>query len=151
MKKYILCCICNIFLYVCNMKFDYIDCIGSRLRQLSRIVDNMFRSYLQDFDITESQMTILFALTKLGRVEQGVIGQVLSLERSTVSRNVKILINKGYLEKSEDYRPLVSLSTEGEILVDKITPIWEEVMTVLTERLGNEGVAGLYKIEEKFK
>ena len=141
----------NILLYVCIMKYEFQDCIGSRLRQISRIVDNMFRGYLQDFDITENQMTILFALKKLGEVEQGTIGQVLSLERSTVSRNIKMLYSKGYLLKSNAYRPHISLSEEGLELVTKLVPIWEDIMSNLYDKLGDSGLNHLKEIELKIK
>ncbi|WP_298421153.1 MarR family winged helix-turn-helix transcriptional regulator [uncultured Kordia sp.] len=133
------------------MKYELQDCIGSRLRQLSRIVDNVFRSYISDFDITENQMTILFAISELGNVEQGTIGQVLSLERSTVSRNIKMLANKGYINRSSDYRPTVSLSKEGIILVEKLVPVWEKIMNELTLKLGDSGIENLKKLEGKLK
>ncbi|SEK47922.1 DNA-binding transcriptional regulator, MarR family [Aquimarina amphilecti] len=131
------------------MKYDFQECIGSRLRQMSRVVDNIFRSYLSDFDITENQMTILFALSKLEKVEQGTIGQVLSLERSTVSRNIKILYAKGYIEKSMDYRPLISLTEEGKVLVKNLIPVWEEIMNQLSEKLGDAGLNNLKELENK--
>ncbi len=133
------------------MKFDFKDCIGSRLRQLSRIVDNEFRRHLSDFDITENQMTILFALSKLDRVEQGIIGQVLSLERSTVSRNIKMLNAKGYIDRSSDYRPILTLSMEGKALVNILIPIWEEIMSELTQKLGDDGITHLKELEQKLK
>ncbi len=133
------------------MKFDFKDCIGSRLRQLSRIVDNEFRSHLSGFDITENQMTILFALSKLDRVEQGIIGQLLSLERSTVSRNIKMLNAKGYIDRSSDYRPILTLSIEGKTLVNKLVPIWEEIMSELTQKLGDDGITHLKELEQKLK
>ncbi|WP_189358515.1 MarR family winged helix-turn-helix transcriptional regulator [Algibacter mikhailovii] len=118
---------------------------------MSRIVDNMFRGYLQDFDITENQMTILFALKKLGEVEQGVVGQLLSLERSTVSRNISMLYKKGYLLKSDAYRPHISLSPEGAALVTKLVPVWEDIMSNLYDKLGESGLAYLKEIELKIK
>ncbi|OUS00129.1 hypothetical protein A9Q86_11860 [Flavobacteriales bacterium 33_180_T64] len=133
------------------MKYEFEHCIGSRLRQISRLVDNIFRSALADFDVTENQMTILFVVSKFENVEQGVIGQVLSLERSTVSRNVKMLSNKGYISKSLDYRPLISLSKDGVILVNKLIPIWEDTMSLLTDKLGPKGISNLNELEQKIK
>jgi DNA-binding MarR family transcriptional regulator len=107
------------------MTYNVEQCIGNRLRCLSRIVDKDFRSSLKVFDITESQLSILFALTKLGKIEQGKIGEALVLERSTVSRNVKILERRGIITKSSDYRPEIELTTkrrygEHQILRAKI-------------------------------
>ena len=82
------------------MKYQLEFCIGSRLRRLSRIADANIRKFLKDFKITENQMTILFAMHELGRVEQGKIGEVLCLERSTVSRNVKLLEKQGLISRT---------------------------------------------------
>ena len=91
------------------MKFDYEDCIGARVRQLSRIIDNHFRVHLKEIGITENQMTILFALKKMGLIDQGSIGIQLSLERSTISRSIKLLENKGYVKRTDAYRPEIEL------------------------------------------
>jgi DNA-binding MarR family transcriptional regulator len=133
------------------MKFDYQDCIGARVRQLSRIVDTHFRPHLQEFGITENQMTILFALKKVGLIEQGSIGVLLSLERSTVSRNIKLLEKKSLVQKTSNYRPEIELTSEGYILVDLLTPIWESVMDTLYNKLENTGLESLIKLEEKIK
>lgn len=133
------------------MKFDYEDCIGARVRQLSRIVDNHFRVHLKEIGITENQMTILFALKKMGLIDQGSIGIQLSLERSTVSRNIKLLEKKGYVKRTDAYRPEIELTTEGLELVAKLTPIWESIMDILREKLTATGLDSLVHIESKIK
>ena len=133
------------------MKYEFQECIGSRIRQLSRIVDGYFRSHLKTFGITENQMTILFALRKMGTVEQGLIGQYLSLERSTVSRNIKLLEKRMLVVKSSQYRPDITLTSEGISMVDQLVPIWESIMDELFEKLGASGIDGLKKVEDKIK
>lgn len=133
------------------MKYEFQQCIGSRIRQLSRIVDGYFRSHLAAFGITENQMTILFALHKMGKVEQGVIGQHLSLERSTVSRNIKLLEKRGLVVKSSQYRPDITLTEQGVIMVNQLVPIWESIMDNLFDKLGETGIDSLKKIEERIK
>lgn len=131
------------------MKYDVQNCIGNRLRCLSRIVDSEFRIMLKNFGITESQLSILFALSKLGRTEQGKIGETLFLERSTVSRNVKLLENKAILSRTDAYRPEIELTNEGELLLQQILPVWESLMDNLCDKLGEDGLQGLKNLEEK--
>ena len=133
------------------MKYNIEHCIGNRIRCISRIVDKDFRSGLRGFDITESQLSILFALTKLGKVEQGKIGETLVLERSTVSRNVKLLEKREVITKSADYRPEIELTTKGHKLVQKLIPIWESLMDALMDKLGNDGLQNLKTLEQKLK
>ena len=87
------------------MKYELNNCIGLRLRRLSRIVDGFYRKNLIDYEITENQLTILFLLGEMKKVEQGRIGKVLKLERSTVSRNIKLLKEKRLIRISTEYKP----------------------------------------------
>ena len=133
------------------MKYDLEHCIGNRLRCLSRIVDRGFRSSLKDFDITESQLGVLFALRKLGKIEQGKIGEALVLERSTVSRNVKLLEKRGIVIRTSEYRPEIELTQEGEELINTLIPIWENLMDIFMEKLGDEGLQNIESLEQKLK
>ena len=131
------------------MKYDLEHCIGNRLRALSRIVDKQYRLKLKAFDITESQLSILFALRKMGKVEQGKIGETLVLERSTVSRNVKLLEKREIITRTSDYRPEIELTTKGDELVNTLIPIWKNLMDDLMTKLGLEGLSPLETLENK--
>lgn len=135
--------------YVCNMKYDLEHCIGNRLRRLSRIVDRQFRAGLKAYQITESQLSILFVLRKLGKVEQGKIGEALVLERSTVSRNVKLLEKIGIVTRTLDYRPEIELTSKGNELIDTLIPIWEGLMDDLMDKLGAQGMEIIEALEMK--
>ncbi len=131
------------------MKYKLQDCIGARLRRLSRIVDGHFRTYLTDFDITENQMTLLFALNNTGRVDQGILGKRLILERSSISRNINVLQRKGYVERSNEYRPQVYLTKKGAALVQQLIPIWEYIMDKITSQIGDDRMEMISKLEQK--
>ncbi|EAR00049.1 MarR family winged helix-turn-helix transcriptional regulator [Maribacter sp. HTCC2170] len=133
------------------MKYELQNCISSRLRKLSRIADGYMRNCLKEFGITENQMTILFALSKLGKVEQGKIGEALVLERSTVSRNVKLLQKYKLVRRTTAYRPEIELTNEGIDLVNKLIPHWEEVMDSLVDMMGDYGTVPLEKLEQRLK
>ena len=101
------------------------------------------------YDITESQLSILFVLRKLGKVEQGKIGEALVLERSTVSRNVKLLEKNGIVTRTSDYRPDIELTEKGNELVNTLIPIWEELMDYLIDKLGVDGMETIRTLEMK--
>lgn len=133
------------------MKYQLAHCIGSRLRRLSRIADSHLRKCLIDFDISENQMTILFAMSELGRVEQGKIGEELYLERSTVSRNIKLLEKMKLVVRSADYRPQVELTKAGKAMVQQLIPHWEKVMDDLMEQLGTTGMKPIVTLENQLR
>jgi DNA-binding MarR family transcriptional regulator len=133
------------------MKYKLEHCIGSRLRRLSRIADRHLRKCLLDVGISENQMTILFALSEMGKVEQGKIGEELFLERSTVSRNIKLLEKLKLVARTPDYRPQIELTGAGKAMVQKLIPRWEKVMDELMEQLGTNGMTPIKTLEHKLR
>ena len=131
------------------MKYELNNCIGLRLRRLSRIVDGYYRKNLIDYEITENQLTILFLLSKMKKVEQGRIGKVLKLERSTVSRNIKLLEKKGLIRRSPEYKPEIELTTKGKNIAIELIPRWEKTMDELIAKLGDNGLQIIKKLEMK--
>ncbi|MGW9685733.1 MarR family winged helix-turn-helix transcriptional regulator [Flagellimonas sp. 2504JD1-5] len=133
------------------MKYQLKHCIGSRLRRLSRVADGHIRRFLGEYKITENQLTILFTLHELGLVEQGKVGEVLCLERSTVSRNVKLLEKRSLLERSAEYRPEIQLTKKGMNLVKELIPQWEMAMDILVDKLNDDGLQSLQKLENRLQ
>jgi len=131
------------------MKYKFNQCIASKLSRLSRITDNRVRKIVTDFDITESQMNILFALSELGKVEQGKIGQSLVLERSSVSRSVRILEKRNMIQRTSEYRPEIELTEKGKDVVAKLIPLWEDFMDEICGELGKDGIVMIDNLEEK--
>jgi len=131
------------------MKYELQNCVASRLRRLSRITDGYLRKVFTDFDITENQMNILFLLHSTGKIEQGIIGKKLILERSTISRGIRLLEKKEYISRSNEYRPEVELTQKGKKFVDKALPIWETFMDEIYDKLGETGMTELNNLEKK--
>lgn len=131
------------------MKYELNNCIGLRLRRLSRIVDGYYRKNLIDYEITENQLTIIFLLSEMKKVVQGRIGKVLKLERSTVSRNIKLLEKKGLIKRTPEYKPEIELTTKGKNIAIKLIPRWEKTMDELIAKLGDNGMQIIKKLELK--
>ena len=131
------------------MKYKFEHCIGARFRRLTRVIDGNFRASLKEFDITEHQMTLLFALKNLGKIDQGELGRRHAMERSSVSRGINVLYKNGYVHKSGDYRPQISLSQKGEDLVRQLVPLWEKLMDKLISDIGEDGMEMILKLEQK--
>jgi len=133
------------------VKYKLEHCIGNKLRRLSRIVDGQYRTALKEFGITENQMTLLFVLYSTGQIEQGLLGKKLILERSSISRNINVLIKNGYIDKSADYHPEVYLTAKGDVLVKRLIPIWERLMDGVIDKIGNDGVEMINLLEQNIR
>ena len=131
------------------MKYKFNQCLGGRIRRLSRIVDAKFRLILKEYKISESQLTIMFFMSIKQDVEQGMIGKALRLERSTVSRNIALLVKKGFLERTTDYHPRVLITKKGIQIVEELQPKWETIMHDLVGTVGEDGYNAVTLLERK--
>src|SRR5690349_17175958 len=127
-------------------------CIAVRLRLLNRVVTNLYDDALRPLGLMVSQLNILIVTTRLGLARPAQVCDLLRLDASTLSRNVKPLQAHGWLEvvPEEDARAhSFRLTTQGKRLIEKAIPAWEEAQRQATVLLGDEGIALLDKVAKK--
>ena len=127
-------------------------CIAVRLRLLNRVVTNLYDDALRPLGLKVSQLNVLIVAAKLGLARPAQVCDILQLDASTLSRNVKPLQAHGWLEvvPEEDARAQpFRLTHQGKRLIEKAVPAWEEAQRRATELLGEEGIALLAKAAKK--
>src|SRR5215471_18317227 len=77
-------------------------CIAVRLRLLNRVVTNLYDDALRPLGLKVSQLNILIVTAKLGLARPAQVCEILQLDASTLSRNVKPLQAHGWLEVVPD-------------------------------------------------
>jgi DNA-binding MarR family transcriptional regulator len=123
-------------------------CIAVRLRLLNRVVTNLYDDALRPLGLKVSQLNILIAAAQLGLARPARMCEVLQLDRSTLSRNVRPLQLRGWLEvvPDDDARAQpFRLTAKGKRLIEKAVPAWERAQRRASKLLGAEGVAVLDK------
>ncbi len=128
------------------------SCIAVRLRLLNRVVTNLYDDALRPLGLKVSQLNILIVTAKLGLARPAQVCDLLQLDASTLSRNVRPLQAHGWLEvvPEEDARAQpFRLTPEGKKLIEKAVPAWEEAQRRATELLGREAVARLDEAARK--
>src|SRR4051812_49326179 len=129
-------------------------CIAVRLRLLNRVVTNFYDDALRPLGLKVSQLNILIVTARLGLARPARVCDILQLDTSTLSRNVKPLQAHGWLEvvPDEDARAQpFRLTPQGERLIEKAVPAWEEAQRQATELLGDEGIGLLDKAAKKLR
>src|SRR6266567_7159873 len=104
-------------------------CIAVRLRLLNRVVTNLYDDALRPLGLKVSQLNILIVTAKLGLARPGQVCEILQLDASTLSRNVKPLQAHGWVEvvPGEDARAQpFRLTPKGKRLIEKSVPAWGE-------------------------
>jgi DNA-binding MarR family transcriptional regulator len=129
-------------------------CIAVRLRLLNRVVTNLYDDALRPLGLKVSQLNILIVTAKLGLARPAQVCEILQLDASTLSRNVKPLQAQGWLEvvPEEDARAQpFRLTLQGKRLIEKAIPAWEQAQRQAADLLGDEGVALLDKAAKKLR
>ena len=130
------------------------NCIAVRLRLLNRVVTNFYDDALRPLGLKVSQLNILIVTAKLGLARPAQVCEILQLEASTLSRNVKPLRAHGWLEvvpdgdaRAQPFR----LTRSGQRLIAKAVPSWEKAQRQATELLGEKGIGLLDRAARKLR
>ncbi len=122
------------------------ECIGARVRMLNRIVTRIYDEMLRSHGIKFSQMNILTLVSLRGPIQPAQIGRLLSIEKSTLSRNVRLMEANGWIESlsgdgGNTHR--LRLTRQGGQLYRKAAPAWHKAQEKLTKLLGGQTTAAI--------
>lgn len=116
------------------------DCIGARIRMLNRTISRIYDEEIRGHGIKFSQMNILTMVTLHGPVQQLEIARLLSLEKSTLSRNVALMEANGWIEVLPGHgnSRLLQVTVLGRRLLEKAAPGWRAAQARVEALLGTE-------------
>ena len=131
-----------------NLKnFNPSICVSGKMMRLQRVTASIFRKHLNSFDITNSQLSLLFVLTKKDGMTQKQLSDFMMIEKSSLHRNLVRHFEKGHLSR-QDF-PIIRITEKGKVLVNEIIPEWEKAMLEIRELLGKDGENALNIITSK--
>lgn len=119
------------------------DCLAVRARLLARAVTAVYERALAPHGITVAQLNLLAALDRVGPCPPARLGEVLLLERSTVSRNLDLLIRHAWVEAvTADRKGVreVAITAAGRATVAALMPAWRGAQAEAASLLGADGV-----------
>ncbi|GAB3146633.1 MarR family winged helix-turn-helix transcriptional regulator [Amycolatopsis stemonae] len=125
------------------------DCLAVRIRLIGRALTSLYDGALADHGVTIAQLNLLAAVGKAGPCPPAVLGHVLQLERSTVSRNLNLLLGHGWIEAvSADAKGLreVALTDAGRDKIESVMPAWRRSQEQAARLLGAVGTGAVQGI-----
>lgn len=131
-----------------------IPCIWSKTAIAYRLLSAQYAGAFTGQDVTNEQVSMLFILHRAGGQTQRSLGQILGLEKSTMSRNIGHLLQKGWIAagKGTDRREVwLSLTTEGKKKVKTLFPLWQKKQEEVEALLGAELVSSLDALLHKLR
>ena len=121
-------------------------CHCLKMRRSAENVIRFYDSYLLPLGITVRQYSFLNAIMHHDSCTVTELAKLTLLDRSTLSRNIKPLIKRGFIEDIKNIgsrNSILTLSEEGKILCNKATLLWEEAQKEYEEILGKEKLEAL--------
>jgi DNA-binding MarR family transcriptional regulator len=122
------------------------ECIAVRLRLLTRAVTRIYNQALRGHGVTVSQMNILVATFYLEQAKQQDICRALHLEKSTLSRDLVRMRERGWITDTpgDDGRlNLLRVTAQGGKLLQKAIPAWRQAQQEAAALLGEKEITAL--------
>lgn len=118
--------------------FRHIPCLCSVLMLATRTVTRLYDEELRTVGLEPTQHGMLLMVKSIGSMTLGELGERLALDKTTVSRNAKILVRNGWLSlaRGEDGRERIALLTEaGAKKLAQARPYWERAQQRMRKAL----------------
>jgi DNA-binding MarR family transcriptional regulator len=116
----------------------FTECYCTQFRRSANALTSIYDEALRPVGLKITQLTLLRGLDRLGSATYNEIATELSLDKTTISRNIKLLIDAGWVEVSadEDARyKLAKLSPTGARVLKEAEPHWRTAQTQVEKEL----------------
>jgi DNA-binding MarR family transcriptional regulator len=122
-------------------------CMISRTRLIARVLSSVYDDVLRPYDISSAQFALLVAIFNLKAASRAEIGRFTHQDRSTLTRNIKLLLDGGWIEETANdeggrRRPVV-LTKSGTELLHTVHPAWQAAQEQARVMLGEVGVTAV--------
>lgn len=124
-------------------------CTNFKLRQLTRRVSHHYDLELAKTGLKTTQYSLLSHVAKMGPINPGKLAQAMTMDASTLTRNLKPLIDAGWvsLQPGADARSrLVTITSEGLAMRLQAKRHWKAAQESLNRLLGVEQVVALHAL-----
>lgn len=128
-------------------------CLAFRVRALGRAVSGVYDRAVARWGLTIAQVNLLTYVGKRGRCTPADLGRAMQMDKSTVSRSVRPLLDAGLLdaEQGEGGRLReIWLAPAGRGRLRSLLPAWRAAQGEVEAMLGAEAVRSVLRIGNKF-
>lgn len=137
-----------------NMREDPIlpparGCTNFKLRQLLRSVARLYDAEIGKAGMKATQYSLLAHVAALGPIQPVELARRLGMDASTLSRNLRPLIDLGWLVQGPGANArsrLIAITETGEAKRIEARRHWKRAQAELTEKLGQSQVQALHHL-----
>ena len=124
------------------------QCVCFNLRKTARWVTQLYDEALRPTGLRATQFSLLSVAHYLGTATINQLAEVMVMDRTTLTRNLKPLEAQGYLRihPGKDRRQReVTLRPAGSKVLDQAIPLWKEAQAHVVQSLGKDRTGRLLK------
>lgn len=123
-------------------------CACNQLRRATRGITQLYEIGMAPSGLKVTQLPILVALGSEGDLSVTTLAGALSLDRTTLTRNLSVLEERGLIRTAEDENDarvrMVSLTPDGSRALSEALAHWEDVQNAVEARFGRPRLRALY-------
>ena len=116
-------------------------CVCRNLRSASRAVTQLYDEMLKPGGLRATQLGVMTTIANFGSVTINRLAQMLVMDRTTLTRNLKLLEKQGLIKTTpgEDRRTReVTLTDKGQQVLAQALPLWEKAQERVVKAFGAE-------------
>ena len=129
-----------------------LDCTCFRVRVAARRVTQIYSRHLAPTGLKISQFSLLGFVAAEGPVSIGRLSELLAVDRTTLTRNLRPLLQGGLIERapSGDKRRHELVATlAGRAMFKRAIPLWAEAEQEVRDAMGSKLTADLHGTLER--
>lgn len=116
-------------------------CMCHKTRMASRAITRTYDDALRKTGLRATQLAVLAAVGSRGAVSIQSLADVLGMDRTTLTRNLRPLEDKGLVLLAPEARHrsrMLELTAAGRGALTRGLPLWEEAQRAIRRRLGQQ-------------
>ena len=127
-------------------------CLLTRTRRISRVITAIYDGAMRPHGISSPQFSLLVVIARLNGASRAEIGRANRQDRSTLTRNLALLIDQGLIEEvipeAGRSRPIL-ITDAGRDLLASAGASWRSAQAKAKRLLGEEGVTAIASLADR--
>ncbi|HXN53929.1 MAG TPA: MarR family winged helix-turn-helix transcriptional regulator [Candidatus Acidoferrum sp.] len=115
------------------------SCVSFNFRRAARAVTRLYDQAFEPFGIRSTQFSILVGVAKTQPTSISALGDLLVIDRTTLTRSLRLLKKQGLLsisERSTKRQRFLTLTPRGERTLAASLPVWRGAQDRFVESVG---------------
>jgi DNA-binding MarR family transcriptional regulator len=116
-------------------------CASLNFRRTARAVTRMYDAAMQESGVRSTQFALLVAIAKIQPVAMGTLAEVLTIDRTTLTRSLRLLQKERMItisKRSAMRQRFLQLTPAGEKALQRSLPLWREAHAKFVAALGKD-------------